>query len=178
MLSDEVKHTIGIALETLARVIWEDKRPDTDNWPKRIEEARAALAALEAQPAATAQGAMAVRDAELNEARRLINRLSATCRHLEAERNEAIRQLTVQGATAVPDASDEAVEMLRWVVEAYHPQWYYTMEKTGYECSFCRELFRTSKAFHELSDHKVGCQWAQAIEWLEDWNKRPPRVEP
>lgn len=71
----------------------------------------------------------------------------------------------------MPDG--EAVEMLRWVVEAYHPQWHYEMGKTGYECAFCKRLFKTSKEFRDTDDHKIGCQWAQSVVWLEDWQHAP-----
>lgn len=89
---------------------------------------------------------------------------------LQAEKDETRiaeleKRIAAPAATGVP--SDEALDMLRWIVEAYHPQWHYSMEKTGYECAFCKTMFKTSKDFHDTAAHKLGCQWAQSAAWLE-----------
>jgi hypothetical protein len=63
---------------------------------------------------------------------------------------------------------DEAIDMLRWIVQAYHPRWQYSMEVTGYQCDFCRSVFDSSREFQDTDGHKFGCQWAQSKVWLSE----------
>lgn len=61
---------------------------------------------------------------------------------------------------------DTALDMLKWVVDAYHPQW--CASDKCYRCAFCQCEFVTSAYFHDTSLHKLGCQWAQSRVWLDD----------
>jgi hypothetical protein len=66
--------------------------------------------------------------------------------------------------------SDKSVAMLRNLVNSYSPEWHYEMGKVGYECAYCRELFRSRSEFHNPAEHRRGCEWVAASQLIEKYD--------
>lgn len=54
------------------------------------------------------------------------------------------------------------VELLRRLLAAYRPAWWYMMGKEGYECNFCGGMVRERRDFNKADAHRPDCVYIQA----------------
>lgn len=58
-----------------------------------------------------------------------------------------------------------AMRMLNKLLNAYKPPWWYSMEKQGYECSFCGIMVAQRSKFDEPGEHRDGCTYIEAVQF-------------
>lgn len=87
----------------------------------------------------------------------LVNSHNALLAEFQAHMDMANHRNHMHSTEAQPE-----VELLRRLLAAYRPAWWYMMGKEGYECNFCGIMVRERRDFNMADAHRPDCVYIQA----------------